>query len=507
MRERTAYALLAIVFAASRLAYYLVGVRFDARPVLTYYQFIDPELLKHRLFESLLYLHIQPPGWNLYLGAVLKAFPNSYPAAFRLLYLILGLGIGWLTYYLMRACRVSQGLAFGLSAWFVVSPGTILFENYLLYEYLITFLLLAAAAALFRFASNARALPLIAFFAALLALVYVRNFFHLFYFAAIMAALAFLFRRDRRLILVSGALPLAAILALYAKNWILFDSFTGSTWMGMNMNTITIHQLTEKEAQDFVQRGVTLPASLIEFGSPIKSYRPYIVTPARTGIPVLDDCRTSTGAANFNCLAYRQVQQIYTRDGLALLRKYPVVLLRSIVTGCFTYFLPATDYPFFDLNRPKLHALDRFWNIVFFGQFREAADRKELRRLAAQGARSSLVLYTGVFLMIGMPALWLWGAYYLWTSVRRSTLNMAAAILIGFMLLNIAYVTAIANLLSAFENNRYRFPLDPFYLALFGIALTKAQQRLRVGWLQVRSHSHPAGQLRNKECDSASLEL
>ncbi len=46
------------------------------------------------------------------------------------------------------------------------------------------------------------------------------------------------------------------------------------------------------------------------------------------------------------------------------------------------------------------------------------------------------------------------------------------AILIGFLLANIAYVTAIANLLSSFENNRYRFPLDAFYVVMLGIALS-----------------------------------
>src|SRR5271156_6580274 len=100
MKERTLYALLAMVFAVSRLGYYLLGVRFDARPVLHYYQFVDPELLKHRLFESLFYLHIQPPGWNLYVGGVLKFFPESYAMIFNLSYLLLGLGICWSTYYL-----------------------------------------------------------------------------------------------------------------------------------------------------------------------------------------------------------------------------------------------------------------------------------------------------------------------------------------------------------------------------------------------------------------------
>ena len=474
MKERSFYALLAMAFAVSRLGYYLLGVRFDARPVLHYFQFVDPELLKHRLFESLFYLHTQPPGWNLYTGAVLKLFPMSYPSVFHSIYMLLGLGICWSSYHLMRTLRVNHWLAFSLALWFIVTPGVVLFENYMLYEYLVAFLLIAAAVALVHFLRDFRFRWAMLFFAALFGLVMVRNFFHLIYFAAILVALAFLSPSHRRTVFLCGALPLIAILALYVKNWLLFASFSGSTWMGMNMDTITAHQLTRQEARDFVSRGLISPVSLLDLGSPIDLYRPYIQMPARTGIPVLDDCVTSTGATNFNCAAFFQVQRIYTRDGLALLRNYPVVYLRSLEAAWFSYFLPAGDFPFFDLNRPKIHALDRVWNVVFFGQFKEASDRKELRQLASRGARVSLGLYTGLFLLIGLPALWLWGVYYLIIAVRCKTLDRPAAILLGFLLLNIIYVTAIANFLSSFENNRYRFPLDAFYLVLLGVAMSRS---------------------------------
>jgi hypothetical protein len=474
MKERTLYALLAMLFALSRLGYYLLGVRFDARPVLHYFQFVDPELLKHRLFESLFYLHTQPPGWNLYTGAVLKFFPTSYPAVFHSIYILLGLGICWSTYHLMRTCRVNRWLAFSLAGWFIVSPGVILFENYMLYEYLVAFLLVTAAVALVHFTPDVRSLWAVLFFVSLLGLVLVRNFFHLVYFIAILAALSFLSPSHRRTVFLCGALPLLTILALYAKNSVLFGSFSGSTWMGMNMDTITAHQLTSEEARDFVRRGIISPVSLLDLGSPIDLYRPYIQMPTRTGIPVLDDCVTSTGATNFNCTAFFQVRQIYTRDGLTLLRNYPVVYLRSVEAAWFSYFLPAGDFPFFDLNRPKIHSIDRLWNVVFFGQFEAASDRKQLRRLAAGGARASLVLYTGLFLLIGLPALWLWGAYYLVSGVRRKNLDRPAAILLGFLLLNIIYVTAIANFLSSFENNRYRFPVDAFYVVLLGVALSRS---------------------------------
>ena len=53
-----------LVFVLSRLSYYSAGIDFDVRPLQFYVQFIDPELLRARLFESLFYLHTQPPGFN-----------------------------------------------------------------------------------------------------------------------------------------------------------------------------------------------------------------------------------------------------------------------------------------------------------------------------------------------------------------------------------------------------------------------------------------------------------
>ena len=468
-----------MVFALSRVGYFLAGVRFDARTISHYFQFIDPELLKHRLIESMYYLQVQPPGWNLYTGIALKLFPSSYAIALHSVHLVLGLAVCLLLFYLMRVLGVSRWIAFALAAWFTVSPGVVLFENFMLYEYIVGFLLIASAASLWRYATTGASSWIHLFFALLAALLFVRNFFHLVYILAILAALIYLSKGRRRQILLASALPLVIILALYTKNWILFGSFSGSSWLGMAMDTITAHQLTKREAQDFVKRGVISPVSLFDVGSPIESYRPYIAMPARTGIPVLDECVTSTGATNFNCLAFLQVQRAYTRDGLALLRTYPIVYVRTEQGAWFTYFLPAGDFPFFDLNRPRIHALDRIWNTVFFGQFEEAGERKDLRRLADQGAVASLIIRTGVFLMLGLPILWIWGVTYLARGLRAGTLDRSRAILVGFVLFNIAYVTAIANLLSSFENNRYRFPIDAFYVLLLGLVMERLLRRIQ----------------------------
>src|SRR5690349_11084524 len=177
-RSHLPYLFLLLLYAASRAAYYALGVRFDMRPLSRFFQIIDPELLKHRLIESLCYLHTQPPGFNLYTGVMLKLFPDHYATAFHVLYVILGGAVCCLLYHLMRVCGVHAVIAFALAAWFIVSPAVVLFENFFLYEFLLVFLLLGSAAALHHFFQTGRTVYAAAFFLCLFSLLLIRNHFH-----------------------------------------------------------------------------------------------------------------------------------------------------------------------------------------------------------------------------------------------------------------------------------------------------------------------------------------
>jgi hypothetical protein len=57
---------LAAFFAAARGAYYLWGIRFDGTPLLWFWQYLDPRLLKGKLLESVFYMHSQPPLFNVH---------------------------------------------------------------------------------------------------------------------------------------------------------------------------------------------------------------------------------------------------------------------------------------------------------------------------------------------------------------------------------------------------------------------------------------------------------
>ena len=73
---RSAYFYILASFAISRWLYYMAGVRFDVKLLQSNFQFIDLELLRTRLWESLWYFQMQPPLPNFTVGLALKAFPE-----------------------------------------------------------------------------------------------------------------------------------------------------------------------------------------------------------------------------------------------------------------------------------------------------------------------------------------------------------------------------------------------------------------------------------------------
>lgn len=466
-----------MAFVLSRLSYYAAGVTFDARPLQFYVQLIDPELLRTRLLESVFHLHTQPPGFNLLIGCFLKIFGEMHVLAFQVFYLFLGLSIAWMTFRLMTRLGANPNIAAVLAILFSVSPASILYENLLTYEYPIVALMTAAALSLIEWIRTRRGAWLAAFQGSLLALMLIRGTYQPVYYLLIIAALWLAFRPDGRRIALSAAIPLAVVLGLSLKNWMLFGAFNTGSWPGFQAAIMTTYQLSEAQRTRLQQQGLLSPLASVPPIMPFARYQPYVTLPAKRGIPVLDEPVKSTGEVNPNHLAFRQVQQRHLEDAKTVLRHHPEALAKALATAWFTYFLPATDFPFFDRNRPKIAALDRAFNLILHGQWNDTGDRGQLRAILAAGSPASLLLYTGLFLMIGLPGLVLWAGWRVVSGLRSGWLSLGRGFTIGFLVFNIAFVTAVSNLASCYENNRYRFSLDTFYLTLFGLFLTWVQAR------------------------------
>ncbi len=462
-------------FAVSRILYYLAGFRFNATPVETFWQMIDPALMRTDLFRSLWYLHMQPPGYNFAVGLTIKLFPARYGAVLWAVQIAMGAAIAVLLFRLICRLGVPAGWACVLSSIFMISPGCVLFENLASYEYSVLLFLLLSALALARFCESLATRWAAVFFGCLLLLGFIRNSFHIVYLLAIAAGLLWFLPAGRRAILI-GVLPAVLIGGgIYVKNGLLFGRFVSSTWAGMATGVTTSFQLSDDEADDLVKRGIVTPLARIPPFSPLSEYEPYIHRPLPTGIPVLDQDTTSTGHPNFNNPAYLQLHDQYLANSLAIWRHYPIAYVRSVTIACFSYFRPASDSEYFDAAPVPIQAWERAFSAVVFGQMRRTEDREDALELKEAGHNFSRVLYTGMFLLVVIPATVIWGAAQLVTPGRRRRWTQAQLMVLGFILFTIVYLTLVSTLLSSFDGNRYRFPLDGFFIALFGGMLVRSK--------------------------------
>ena len=175
------------------------------------------------------------------------------------------------------------------------------------------------------------------------------------------------------------------VLGLYVKNYALFGIFSSSSWLGINLgNTCTAHNLTPEERERLFAGGKLAPiAHVDDLGDP-PTYYPYVGKPAPWGIPVLDEEHKPGGVPNFNNATYPRVSQAYMQVAMQVLRYAPAAYLRSVAIAWFCYFLPPSDFIQFTDNRTAIRPLERAYNVVLFGQFRETS-RKGLRELRAAG--------------------------------------------------------------------------------------------------------------------------
>ena len=445
-----AIAFIVVAFAISRVAAYAAGVRFDATPLEWYWQFIDPVLLRDRLFESLYYSHTQPPLFNLFLGINLKLFPSSFSAAMHVEYMALGLTTAIALYVLLKELGLSATVSALVATAFAVCPATLVYENWLFYEYPTMAALVIAAAALHRFLARDSVGAGITFFAAAAAAIYIRTVFQLVWLLAVIAALMLVKRP--RLVLKCCAVPLALVLLLYAKNLVLVGAPLTSSWFGMHLTRPTLSQISMQTRQELVAAGSLSSISLVEPFSYLESYKGYVPLAPPTGIPVLDLPAKAGGSQNFNAMTYVAVARAYFQDALWIIRNRPDVYRASVTEALILYFSPATDYAFVDANAVKLYAYDRFfWKNVYF--------RTEyLRRLG-----------------LGILAAYLFAAAYAAVLLgklgwqRRKPTPTEFTII--FLAVTTVYASALSCLTEVGENQRQRFFLDPLVLAVVAAGL------------------------------------
>ncbi|HYQ04124.1 MAG TPA: discoidin domain-containing protein [Polyangiaceae bacterium] len=332
-------------FALSRYFYYARGVRFDTSTIGSASQLLDRVLLRSQLGESLLYLHAQPPLYNLLTGLALKLAPNEPDRLLWPVFLLAGVYSALCLYLLLTRWLVPPLLAGFLVGLLAASPAFVLYENWYFYPHLDVAWLLGSVVWLassegrpgFRLTVSA---------AHLVGLSLTRSLFHpLFYVLAAVLTVALVAPGERRRAALNFAVPGSLLAAWCLKNLLIFGFLGTSSWAARNFAGTTSDLLGATRIEMEVARGALSPAGALQaFESPSTNIRVFGLVDRHTGVAALDqEHKTHSRSLNYNHWSIPATAHYYAADNRRLIAAYPVTFLRGLINDSAPLFFSAVD--------------------------------------------------------------------------------------------------------------------------------------------------------------------
>ncbi len=449
-RPSHAVALLVGVFVLSRAVTLALGFRFDVGWVNVAIQNIDPQLMRTHLAQSLWNLHGQPPLWNLLVGLSLKVFPQHWPQFWHLVFFGIGLA-GTLAFFaLMLELGLPRRSAVLIAAVFSVSPAVLVYENAFFYDYPTIVLLTVTALAVARFVAKPTLGRGTVVFGVAAALILIRTIFQLPWLLALGALLLLACKGHRRTVLVSCALPLALVLGVIAKNWLMFGVPSTTSWTGIMLARAAVVSLPLSERRQLVSEGKLHSVSLVKPLSPLPAYEAVGIKPAPlTGIPLLDEPSGPSFPRNLENRTFITISRLYLQDDIWIIEHRTGAYLRSVGRGFADFFAPPTISAGSGGDVGKIEGYDRWFSRIVYGRLGPGKD--------------------GLFLIAGYVFAVLTGA---WIVIRRLRPGAdAPTATVAFALLSILYLGVVGNFAEVGENYRFRLALDPLALALIALGV------------------------------------
>jgi hypothetical protein len=451
---RRLYVAITGIYVLSRVLLYLLGVRFQADYL--WQHFHDPDLLKDRLGETLLYTHAFTPFINLFVGLVLKVSEAHALAIYHGVFLALGLGLGLALGYLLAVYRLNRWVTLALVTLFCCSPPLIYFESFLHYELMAAALLAVSAVLFHRALGNGTWLRWSAFFLVAALIAYVRTTFHLVW-LFFLVGLAVLFQAPRwRTILTAAILPVLLVGGLYAKNRVMFGFFGSSSMFGFNLAYMTTKQMDAALRREWIDRGRFHPIAAIGLFEPPQAYAAYLDLNKQTSIPVLDRMQRQQGQPNFNHWSYAELSKLRMEDNRAFIKRRPWSYLETVRQGWVDYFRPTTRWHPHDPNGSPHQAnrqILRPWEDVY---------NALLHSFPLPPFGLYLLLVVAIVYTTARALKLLW---------QRRLADSLPEKLALFMAFNCLYVPALSCLVTIGELERYRLMVESFMWILAAAAV------------------------------------
>ncbi len=443
-------------YAVSRVLFFAGGGHFDTAALSTHWQILDPAILESHPLRGLWNLHMQPPGLNALVALTLQL--RSPGAQTAVLWGCFAAATGFATamiYRLVARLSASSGWALLAASVYVVSPETLLFENYLFYPHLSAamlagFMLLgleARRSGLSRMAGWAVALGV--------GLCLTYGLFHAVWFAVV---LLLLFARSARPVHVIALVGLGLVGSLYLKNFVQFGVVGPSSWTGMNLALTTHSRATAERLAEILGPGtIGSHTGYVPFAK-LAEY-PSGLVEAEPGPPELSDPLRSDGRNNYNHTAYIRLGSLYAGEWATIVRKAPALYLSGVVSASYgMFFRTSTSYGLLDENRA---AIDGYVRVVdrLFGRLATEEPEVDTHASFMERLRARIVTVPWLLpiLLVGC----------LLIGARRV---LAAGPDLGWntaVLFTLLWVFLVPLVVNASESERIRVGIGPLLFVLF----------------------------------------
>lgn len=455
-----------IVFIVSRIIAGWLGLHLDESPLFQYWQYLDVETLRHHLLRGVWYDHAQPPGFNLFLGIILKLSGAYSLPVFSILLKIITLVNALLLLDILKKLATGY-IPLLLCLLYLISPAALLFECELFYTGFITLMLLISMRALVGFQHKQNAFHAAGIFLPLVVVCLTRSMYHLLWLLVLaLVILAYYYRKKGwRPLFISAILSLLLVGGWYFKNYLIFGSFSASSWIGMNLSRNVFH---DNEVGD---------STRIEAYAPflkVSEYRKFLSGDAEKKYAGLNDRDLlnefkNDSIVNRNHIAYIELSKQYMAADLKHIRTHPFAYLQNVVQSAIIFFAPATRYSRVEAPSKKI----KYYDAVYSFNLSQFANGKQQRRVALTiSAIPKLLIYACTFFLLLRPA------------IKRGRTNIRT-VFSSISLLNraiiwiILFIFLVGSLLEHYENMRFRYEIEPLFLILLGQVLTMLVQNTR----------------------------
>lgn len=475
------------VFVVSRVVAIAVGVRYDDGLLHNAYQLLDVRLLRDEPFTSIFYLHSQPPLFNLFAAAILQLPGSLVQGVLAALWALAGLATALLLFATMVRLGTRTWLAAVIVCLFVVAPETVLTESWFFYTELQILLTALAMFALARYAADRRTRDGVLFASCLGALVLLRSSFHIVLLVVVLAVVWRQLALSGRQVAAIAAVPLLVVAAWSVKNVLVFDSWSNSSWLGMNLSYLAHAGVSQADCERLVTSGTVDPSACrVAFRAP-SAYIDRFPHPKHYGNAATDALSKSTGQPNFNASLYDDVASQYQKDSIALLRHGGVDAIARAELAAYTVWAePGDDSLQLRGDRhPLASYADWFDRLVLLRPV--ATGWNDPARFEASsgpfpwGEALGSVSWT-LLALVGFAA---YGVGVAW---RRGGRRSALRTFVTVAAIMLAWSIVVGNALDYRENNRFRIEAGPLLLVLAAVGIEFAIQKITG---QRRAHGEP----------------